>query len=72
MTQAGQILRVLDTRTSGFRQPAQKTGTGSGELVATDEAPVGAESLFDTIVMEDSEGNGCLSNSTGTDEGDGG
>jgi hypothetical protein len=41
-----------------------------GELVATDEPTVVAESLLDAIVMEDSHGDGSLANPTGTNESD--
>ena len=46
-------------------------GTGTGELVTTDESAVVTESLFDAIVMKDSQSDGCLSDSTSTNEGDG-
>lgn len=38
------------------------------ELVATDKPAVGAELSFDTVVMEDSQGDGCLPDPTRTDE----
>jgi hypothetical protein len=55
-----------------FDSRRQEIGVGSGELVAADEPSVVAESLFDTIVMEDGEADGSLSDSTGADESDGG
>ena len=39
-------------------------------MVTTDEATVVTESLFDVIVMEDGESDGCLPGSTSTDESD--
>ena len=42
--------------------------TQSGELVATDEATVFTESLFDTIVMEVGQNDGRFSNPADTDE----
>ena len=45
--------------------------TRCGELVATDEPTVVTESLFDAIVMEDSQSDECLADSAGTNEGDG-
>ena len=37
-------------------------------MVTTDEATVVTESLFNAIVMEDGESDGCLADSTGTYE----
>ena len=45
-------------------------GARGGKLVASDEPTVAAEPLLDTIVVEDSQCNGCLANAAGTDEGD--
>ena len=42
-----------------------------GELVAADEPTVVTESLSDAIVMEDSESDGGLADSTDANEGDG-
>ena len=39
-----------------------------GELVAANEPAVVAKTLLDAIVMEDGQGNGCLADSTSTDE----
>ena len=41
---------------------------GGGELVATDESTVVAKPFLDAVIVEDSQGNGCLSNSARTDE----
>ena len=46
-------------------------GIGTGELVTTDESAVVTESLFDAIVMEDSQSDGRLSDPASTNEGDG-
>ena len=43
---------------------------GGGELVAADESAVISEPLFDAIVMEDGESDGCFSDSAGADEGE--
>ena len=43
-------------------------GERGGELVATNEPPVVAEPLLDAMVMEDSQGDGGLSNSASADE----
>ena len=43
-------------------------GTRGGELVATNESTVVAEPLLDPIVVENGQGDGCLSDSTSTDE----
>ena len=40
-------------------------------MVATDEPTVVTESSFDLIVMENGQSDGCLANSTGTNESDG-
>ena len=42
--------------------------TRGGELIATDEPTVIAESLFDAIIVKDGQSGGCLANSAGTDE----
>ena len=41
------------------------------ELVATDESPALAKPLLDAIVVEDSQSDGGLANSAGTDKSDG-
>ena len=43
-------------------------GARCGKLIATDKSSVGAKSLFDPIVVEDGEGNGCFPDSPCTDE----
>jgi hypothetical protein len=43
---------------------------GGGESITTDEATIVTESLLDPIVMEDCESDGCLPDSTGTNESD--
>jgi hypothetical protein len=55
---------ILDIRLSKWAQRG-------GEFIATDEATVVTESLFDPIVVEDGESDGCLPDSTGTNESDG-
>ena len=42
--------------------------TGGRELVATDEPAVVAKLLLDSIVVENGQGNGGLSNTTSADE----
>ena len=46
-------------------------GARSGELVATDESTVGAESLFEAIVVEDGQSDGRLPDAASTNESDG-
>ena len=41
---------------------------GGGEPVATDEPTVVAKPFLDAVVVEDSQRNGRLANSAGTDE----
>jgi hypothetical protein len=41
------------------------------KLVTTDEPAVLAKSFLDAIVVEEIQGNGCLANSTSTDESNG-
>ena len=43
-------------------------GERGGKLVATNEPPVVTEPLLDAMVVEDSQGDGGLSNSAGADE----
>ena len=45
--------------------------TRSGKLIATDESTVLAKSFLDSIVVEDSESDGCFPDPTRTDESDG-
>ena len=45
--------------------------TRSRELIATNEPAVIAKPALDPIVVEDSEGNGCLPNAPCADESDG-
>ena len=45
--------------------------TRSRELIATDEPAVLAKPLLDTVVVEDSQCYGCLSDPPWTDESDG-
>ena len=40
-------------------------------MITTDEPTVVAEPLFDAIVMEGGQSDGCLADSTGTNESDG-
>ena len=46
-------------------------GTRGWKLVAADESTVLAKSFFDPFVVEDGEGNRCLSDSSCPDKGDG-
>ena len=43
---------------------------GGGELVATDKPAVVPELFLDTIVVEDSQGDGCFPDSPRTNESD--
>ena len=42
-----------------------------GELVATDETAIVAETLLDTVAVEDGQGGARLANSASTDKSDG-
>ena len=66
-----QVLGVFDLGTDDLRESGKEMGTGSRKLIAADESTVIAESFFDSIVMEDRESNGCLSDSACADESDG-
>ena len=44
---------------------------GGGELVTPDEPTVFAKPLLDARVVEDGQGEGCLSDSSSADESDG-
>ena len=44
---------------------------GGGELVASNKATVFTKPLLDAMVVEDCQGDGCLSDSSSTDESDG-
>ena len=61
-------------RSSGFStsapMAAEEVSTQGGELVAADESMVVAKPLLDLIVVENGHGDGCLPNSSGTNEGD--
>jgi len=43
---------------------------GGGDLITTDEATVVAKPLFNVLVMEDSQSNRRLANSTSANQGD--
>ena len=45
--------------------------TRGGKLIATDEATVVPESVFDAVMMEDGQSDGCLANPASTNESDG-
>ena len=45
-------------------------GEGGGELIATDEPTIVAETLLDAIVVEDCQSDGCLADPSWTDESD--
>ena len=44
--------------------------TRGGELIAADEPAVVSKPLLDPVVVENGQGNGCLPDSSGTDESD--
>ena len=48
----------------------EEVSTGGRELIATDEVTVVAKPLLDPIVVEDSEGDRGLADSTRADESD--
>ena len=48
----------------------EKLGPRGLKLVAADKPPVFVEPFLDATVVEDAQGNGCLANTTRTDESD--
>ena len=56
--------------TDGLGKSVEEVGIRCKELVATDEPAVVTETLFDAIVMEDGESDGCFSDPPWTDEND--
>ena len=63
------MLRIPNVCADDLGESTEKISERGSELVATDEPTVVAEPPHDSIIVEDSEGNGRLSNSAGTDEG---
>ena len=61
----------------GFSTPAPVTAESleemterDGEVVTTDEPTVVAKPFLDAVIVQDRQGDGGLSDSTGTDEGE--
>ena len=52
-------------------EPVEEVGPGRRELIATDKPAVFPKLLFDPIVVEGSQGDGCLPDPACTDESDG-
>jgi hypothetical protein len=69
-TQWSQVIRVLNACTDDLEEPAEETSEQGRELIATDEPTVVVKSLLDAIIVEDSQRDGSLGNSAGTDESD--
>ena len=48
----------------------EEVSTRGGELIAADEPAVIAKPLLDPVVVENGQGDGCLPDSSGTNESD--
>ena len=66
MSQGGETLRVLDLCADGLGETTEELIAVGQELVAANESPVFAKTLFDPIVMESSQRDRCLSNPPNT------
>ena len=71
MLQRSQIIRVFDPCADDLGEAMEEIGERGSDLVTTDESTVIAKPLLDATVVEDSEGDGSLADSAGTDESDG-
>ena len=58
--QGCQTFRVYNRRTDDCGETSEKMSARSGKLVATNESTVIAEPFLDTVVVKDSEGDGCF------------
>ena len=61
---------VFNPCTNDGGEPAKEVSTQDGDLVAADESTVVAKPLLDPVVVENGQGDGCLPNSSGTNESD--
>ena len=59
------------TSTDDLGEFGKEVGKGWYEFIAMNEPTVIAKSLFDAVIVKDSEGNGCLPNPPCTNEGKG-
>ena len=69
-SKGGQVFGVFDTGTNRLREAVEEICPRRLELVAADKPPVLVEPFLDATVVEDAQGNGCLANTTCTDESD--
>jgi len=60
MVVGGQTLGIFDTC----------AGDGGGGLVTTNESTIVTKPLLDAVVVQDSQGDGCLADPAGTNESD--
>ena len=67
-SEGGQVLGVSDAGAGDLGELGEEICLRSWELIATDEPPMIAKPLLDTIVVENGEGDGCLADSTCTNE----
>ena len=65
-----QILRVFDARTSDLGEATEEMKQCGWELVTPDEPTIFTKPLLDAMVMKNSQSNGRLADSTGTNESD--
>ena len=68
--QGGQILGVFDARAGDLGELTEKMSERGWELVTSNEPAILAEPLLDAIMMEDSQGDGRLADSAGTNQSD--
>ena len=68
--QGSQVLGVFDARAGDLGEPTEKVSESSWELVTSNEPAILAEPLLDAIMMEDSQGDGRLADSAGTNQSD--
>ena len=66
-SQGCQVLGVLDSCTDDLGELTEKVGVGCGELITADEPTVVTKPLFDPVVMEGGQDDGCFPDSAGAD-----
>lgn len=59
---------MFDACTDGGGEAVEEVSTRRGELVTTDEPTIVAKPFLDAIAVKDGQSDGCLANSTGTNE----
>lgn len=64
------VFRVLGARAGDLGELAQGMGMGRGESITTNEPRVVTEPLLNAIIVEDSQDDGCIADSTSADQSD--